>query len=414
MNERRAVLSSGPTRSFFLAHAQSAVGSGAGYVALVIVAYERLDSPWAIALVLLADFLPEMLLGAFLGALADRFSRRLLAAAGDIIRAVAFAGLVFVPGFEATLGFALLAGVGTALFQPALMAGLPGLVGERRLPAALGLFGAIDDLGWVAGPALAGALLAVSGPDALLAVNAITFALSALVLIRLPLDRGRADAAAPDPRAPSRRGMLVETLDGLRVAGQDGFVRTLIIASAASVLFMAMANVGELVLAVDALDAGETGFTLLAAAMCAGTALGSLAGGRPLSDSARCAGFVGGLLVAGIGYALAAGSPSLAAAIAAFVVIGLGNGLALVSERILLQQRVPERFKGRTFGVRGMLHSWAFVSAFLSAGGLITALGVRPLFLLVAAGTLTTCACAAVALRGPVRRRAAAPQLGTT
>jgi MFS family permease len=208
--------------------------------------------------------------------------------------------------------------------------------------------------------------------------------------------------------------MLVETLDGLRVAGQDGFVRTLIIASAASVLFMAMANVGELVLAVDALDAGETGFTLLAAAMCAGTALGSLAGGRPLSDSARCAGFVGGLLVAGIGYALAAGSPSLAAAIAAFVVIGLGNGLALVSERILLQQRVPERFKGRTFGVRGMLHSWAFVGAFLSAGGLITALGVRPLFLLVAAGTLTTCACAAVALRGPVRLRAAAPQLGTT
>ena len=45
-------------RRFFIAHGQSQLGTGAGYVALVLIAYQRLHSGWAIALVLLADFLP--------------------------------------------------------------------------------------------------------------------------------------------------------------------------------------------------------------------------------------------------------------------------------------------------------------------------------------------------------------------
>jgi hypothetical protein len=43
-------------RRFFLAHLQSELGTGAAYVALLLVAYHRLHSGWAISLVLLADF----------------------------------------------------------------------------------------------------------------------------------------------------------------------------------------------------------------------------------------------------------------------------------------------------------------------------------------------------------------------
>ena len=46
-------------RLFFLAHAQSSLGTGAGYVALLVLAYKRFPSPWAVALVLLADFFPH-------------------------------------------------------------------------------------------------------------------------------------------------------------------------------------------------------------------------------------------------------------------------------------------------------------------------------------------------------------------
>jgi hypothetical protein len=59
-------------RGFFAAHAQSSLGNGAAYVALLVLAYDRLHSPWAITLVLLADMGAPMILGPFCGAAADR------------------------------------------------------------------------------------------------------------------------------------------------------------------------------------------------------------------------------------------------------------------------------------------------------------------------------------------------------
>src|SRR5215217_2812780 len=88
-HERRA-------RVFFAALAQSALGTGAAYVALLLVALERFNSPWAIGLVLLADVVPAMLLGPLFGAFADRWSRRGCAVLADVLRAVAFLGLVVV------------------------------------------------------------------------------------------------------------------------------------------------------------------------------------------------------------------------------------------------------------------------------------------------------------------------------
>jgi DHA3 family macrolide efflux protein-like MFS transporter len=85
--ERRA-------RWFFAAHMQGALGVGVGYVALMVFAYERIGSAWAATAVLLADLLPSMLLGAFVGALADRTSHLGCAIAADVVRAVAVAGLL--------------------------------------------------------------------------------------------------------------------------------------------------------------------------------------------------------------------------------------------------------------------------------------------------------------------------------
>src|ERR671913_2261872 len=132
-------------RRFFIALGQSALGNGAAVVALLVLALDRFDSPWAIGLVLLADVVPAMLLGPLFGTFADRWSRRACTVLADVLRAVAFLGLVVVDGFVGTFLLALLAGVGTGLFTPAALAALPSLVEERRLPAATSLYGAIAD-----------------------------------------------------------------------------------------------------------------------------------------------------------------------------------------------------------------------------------------------------------------------------
>src|SRR5262249_55895907 len=117
-------------RRLLLAHGQSALGTGAGYVALLGLAYERFHSPFAVSAMLLCELLPGMFLGALVGAAADRWPRRALLVAGDLLRAVAFVVLALVGSFPAMVGFALLAGLGQALFMPTVMATLPGLVGD--------------------------------------------------------------------------------------------------------------------------------------------------------------------------------------------------------------------------------------------------------------------------------------------
>src|SRR4051794_34210239 len=113
---------------FLLAHAQSSLGNGAAYVALLVFAYKQFDSGLAVAAVLLGDFLPSMLAGPLLGAAADRWGPRNCAIAANVLRAVAFAALPFVTGLAPVLALVLVAGLGSCLFMPAAHTLLPQLV----------------------------------------------------------------------------------------------------------------------------------------------------------------------------------------------------------------------------------------------------------------------------------------------
>ena len=151
-----------------------------------MVAYERFHSPWAISLVLLADLVPAMLFGPILGAAADRWSRRNCLIVSDVLRGAAFLGIGLVDGFAATVALALLAGVGhrRSSTRPSLAA-LPSLVEPERLPAATSLYGAITDIGFIRRAGARRRCCCSVGPEAILFANAVTFAVSALVLSRL-------------------------------------------------------------------------------------------------------------------------------------------------------------------------------------------------------------------------------------
>jgi MFS family permease len=105
-------------RWLFAAHLQSALGTGAAYVALLVPAYDRLASAWGATAVLLADLAPAMLLGPLLGRLVDRTSRLGCALAAYRISALAFAGLAVVPGTVPLVVLALLAASGARCCVP--------------------------------------------------------------------------------------------------------------------------------------------------------------------------------------------------------------------------------------------------------------------------------------------------------
>ena len=86
----REALAEAPARRFFVAHAQSCLGTGLAYVALPLLAYERFHSAWAVSAVLLPDLLPAIVLGPLLGALVDRVGWRACATVADVLRGLAF------------------------------------------------------------------------------------------------------------------------------------------------------------------------------------------------------------------------------------------------------------------------------------------------------------------------------------
>jgi MFS family permease len=381
-------------RIFFAAQIQSSLGTGAGYVALLLIAYERFHSPWAISLVLLAEFLPAMLLGPFVGAAADRWSRKWMLVSADVIRVGAFLGLALAGSFEATIAFALLAGVGNATYDPTVMAALPGFVNRDRFAAATSLYNVIRETGFTAGPALAALAFVFVGAETLMIANAVSFAASAIALMSLSIGR-----RAPDPEGEQPLGLVQSAWSGMRAVASDSGVRSLLIASCTTVVAMGMINVGELLLARDALSLGDSQFSALIAAMGVGVAVGSLLGCSGGAASRLKRSFLRGTLICAVAVVAAGLAPGFSVALVAFAVMGVGNGICLTCEGVLLQTVVPDHLLGRMFGVKNALVSWCFGTAFFSAGAIASLMGPRALFVLAGAGTLAAWAFATVALR---------------
>jgi MFS family permease len=395
--ERRA-------RWFFAALAQSALGNGAGYVALLLIAYDRWHSPWAITLVLLADLLPAMLFGPVFGAAADRWSRRRCMIIADVLRFGAFVGIGLVDGIGVTLALALVAGCGTGLYAPAALASLPGLVEPRRLPAATSVYGAIADLGFTAGPALAAVVLLFGSPESLTIANGLTFAVSAVVLARL---RFGATPASVEARRPS---LLQEAREGLTAtAGMTG-IRVVLGVSAGALFFAGVFNVAELPFAEDVLDSTDVGYSVLATSFGLGFIAGSLSGSRGGSPALLKSRYQLGLVVLGAGFLSSGVAPNFAAALVAFAIAGLGNGMLLVFERQIIQAFVPDRLAGRVFGIKDALSAWAFGSAFICAGALVSLIGVRELLVAAGVGTVVAWLVSVQLLRSAFEEREPTPE----
>jgi MFS family permease len=382
-------------RLYFAVLAQSALGTGAGYVALLLVAYDRFASGWAISLILLAELVPAMLLGPLFGAAADHWSRRRCMVVADAVRAAAFLAIGLVHDFPATFALALAAGSGTALFKPASLAALPGLAQAKRLPAATALYGAITDLGFIAGPAVAALVLLFGAPEAILFANAATFGVSAVVLASLPFGAAPVGVGLDGQRV----GLFREARDGLQaLAGMTG-VRAVVLAAGTMLLFAGLFNVAELPFVTEELDAANSAFAVLATVYGLGFVAGSLSGSRGGEPEVLKRRFLGGLGLVGAGFLACGVAPSMATALPAFALAGIGNGLALVHERLLIQTTVADALMARVFGARDGLNAWTFAIAFVVAGALIESLGIRTVVQIAGVGGLLVWGLSTVALR---------------
>jgi MFS family permease len=376
----RAAIADPASRRFFVAHAQSCLGSGLAHVVLPLLAYEHTGSAWAVTAVLVPDLLPAILVGPLLGALVDRVGWRTCAIAADVLRMIAFSLAMASDSLSLLVVSAALAGSGAALFTPAALTAVADLAPRERRPAALGLYGALDDVGLTAGPAMAIGLLAVVGPSVLLLANAVSFGLSALLLAGL----------APSRRSGERveyRSLWTDLRAGLRVLGGLSDVRLLLASTTAAVVFAGVTNVGEVLLARDVLGMSGSGLAALVAVYGAGTVLGSLGARFSRAFEWRRA-YQLGLGCMAVDLVLCGFVPSFWLLLPVFALGGFGNGLALVHDRLLLGHAVPDALHGRVFALQKALTSLAFAASFIAASVLISISGVQTTFALAGVGML--------------------------
>jgi MFS family permease len=85
-------------------------------------------------------------------------------------------------------------------------------------------------------------------------------------------------------------------------------------------------------------------------------------------------------------------------ALIGFLIMGLGNGAALVSENVILQQLIPEGIKGRVFGLKSAMIAGAFLTSYVAGGLLVNAVGPRATFGVLAVGSALVVATGRVAL----------------
>jgi MFS family permease len=233
------------------------------------------------------------------------------------------------------------------------------------------------------------------GPEVVLAVNAVTFTVSALLLLSI-----RFGAVAGDTSpAGEPRSLIRDVREGFTAAARIPGLRLLLLASTAALFCGGLFNVAELLLATDELGASKSGFSILVAIYGLGFIGGSVAGARGGQLPVLRRRYLGGLLLAAIGTGASGLAPTAMVAAICFVGAGYGAGLLLVHERLLIQALVPDALSGRIFGMRDALTAWAWAVAFVAGPALLTAAGTRATVVIAGASALVVWALAAWFLR---------------
>jgi MFS family permease len=330
----------------------STAGDELARVALTVLVYQRTNSPLLSALTFAIGFLPWLLGGPVLSALADRLPRHRVLIAGDTARAVLLA-VMAIPGtpLPVLLVLMFLVALCTPPFESARSALMADVLEGDRYTLAISMTNISLQLAQVLGFLLAGALIAALDPSAALLIDGATFAVTALWLTR-GLKRRPAPLAEEAPRS-----LLQDTAEGLRFIGRSPRLLAIVSVLWVATLF-GYASEGVAAPLVRELGEGPTALGVLLAANPLGVTIGGLAIARLVAPDRRERLVVplvvlslAGLLAAGlVGRWDVPGLGTFAAVVALLFVSGLAASW-FIPLNVSFVQAVPSAFRGRAFGV---------------------------------------------------------------
>lgn len=329
-------------------------------------------SPAAVGVAVALQFLPMLIVGPLSGLLVDMFPKRRIMLACQAVIALLALGLAAWAASGTITVWAVYAscvalGVTAAINQPAVQVFVNEVVGDAALRPAIGLNNAIGQLGAMAGPALAGVVIAQAGSAAAFAANSL---LGVLVLCLIAAIR----PAELHPSLPAARGRG-QLLAGFRYVRERPSL--LLVIALAGLLGMFGMN-GPVVLAAFAERVwhnGVEGFGLFNTVSAVGALAGALLAARLRSLGRK--GIVAAAGLFGLSQLVAALMPNLIMFIVMLVVVGLMTLLFLTSAATAVQLEAGPEIRGRVMALYLPLLLGGHALGGLLAGWLTEQFGVR-------------------------------------
>jgi MFS family permease len=343
------------------------------------------------------------------GHASDRWRPWTVMMAADATRAMAVAALAVAAAAGPARALflvpaAVVLGAGEGLFLPGSMSIIPSLLPGGELQAGNALSSSLNQVATLIGPALGGAIVALVGPSAAFATDAVSFGISAATLAGIRAARhttggqgaitlttaGDGDdtdplEAVPEPRHPSTLRHMVRTQRPLQVI--------LLVVLAANLASGGLGDVALPALAHGPFHASSVWYGALLATLAAGAIAGTLAAGqaRPFRRPAVVGSMV--FLVEGVFIALVpyVGSPEAAGG--ALALMGATNGFGNVVVLTLFQRWAPPEAMGRLMGLVMLAAFGTFPVSVLLGGLIVHDFGPAPFFPI--AGVLVVAAIAA-------------------
>ena len=353
----------------------SALGDILLWIPLTLHIQAMTDSGIAVAALMIALWLPIVLLAPVAGLLVDRHDARRVLVLASVAQVAVAAGLALaVDSLVAILILAAILGVLFSVSQPAEFALVPVVAGSDDLGRLTEVNGYVETAryaGMTAGPLLGGLLAAAGGTEAALLVNAATFGVVAVAGIALrarrPPRTGAADHGIETGRAR----------DGVVFLFRDRALALVLTVAFVSLLFFSASITAEVFFLKEDLEVGDFVYGAIFASWTLGMVVGAVAISRRITAGT----LVGAALIATAVQGVGLGAPTtwLAAGFAGamFFVGGVGHGTKNVLVRTLIQDRVPDAIHGRAFAAYNGLRNGAEMIALASGGLLVAAIGGR-------------------------------------
>ena len=323
----------------------SALGDAVSFTALPLLVLALTGSGFAMGVVGAFQTLPDLVFGMLAGAFADRSDRKRMMFLADFGRAILTALIPLSVAVEGpTMAVILVVAAPMSILRSFFLAGytasIPALVGRGQVGRANSIFEALYSLGFIVGPAIAGILAATIGPGPTLAIDAVSFGISAVALAALRTDlRAPVDRVQPPILSAIREGIdYVIASPVLRAIIPIWTIVAVLIAPLVTALAVRVTR-----------DLGQPSSTLgaLLATYGVGTVIGSLVSARIINYVRPGIVLLTGNIVVGGALVVVALESYVPVLFGAALVAGAAQSMTLVTYITLRTAYSPDEFLGR-------------------------------------------------------------------